>query len=88
VDLFQRVYPELAARVDVREGTAWAGLRPLSADGLPFIGETRIRGLFVNTGHGQLGWTQAVGSGEMLADLLIGKPPGVEPTPYLASRAL
>ena len=88
VDLFQRVYPELAARADIAGGSSWAGLRPMSADGLPFIGETRIHGLFVNTGHGQLGWTQAVGSGEVLADLLIGKPPGVEPTPYLASRAL
>ena len=87
VDLFQHIYPELASRVDVRAGSPWAGLRPMSADGLPLIGETRIPGLYLNTGHGQLGWTQAVGSGELLADLLTGKSPVVDPSPYLASRA-
>ena len=88
VDHFLRIYPELAAELELRAGTTWAGLRPMSADGLPLIGETAIRGLYLNTGHGQLGWTLAVGSGQVLADLVIGNPPGVEPNPYLASRAL
>ena len=46
----------------------WAGLRPMVPDGRPRIGPTRIPGLFLNTGHGTLGWTMACGSGRFLAD--------------------
>jgi D-amino-acid dehydrogenase len=56
----------------------WAGLRPATPDNVPIIGRTRIRNLFVNTGHGTLGWTLACGSGRALADLVGGRAPEVE----------
>ena len=58
----------------------------VSADGRPFIGETRARGLWLSTGHGHLGWTQAMGSAHLLADLLAGDTPAIDPTPYAARR--
>jgi D-amino-acid dehydrogenase len=49
---------------------------------VPLIGPTRIGRLFVNTGHGTLGWTMAVGSGRLIADLITGRPPAIDPAPY------
>jgi D-amino-acid dehydrogenase len=51
----------------------WTGLRPATPDGTPIIGGTAYRNLFLNTGHGTLGWTMACGSGRLLADLLAKK---------------
>jgi D-amino-acid dehydrogenase len=82
----RELYPRLARAADPSLGSAWAGLRPLSADGLPFIGATRIAGLYVNTGHGALGLTLAAGSARLLADLLHGAPPEVDPNPYSPLR--
>ena len=45
---------------------SWGGFRPLTPDGRPLIGATRIKGLYLNTGHGSLGWTLACASGEAL----------------------
>jgi D-amino-acid dehydrogenase len=56
----------------------WAGLRPATPDNVPIIGRTKIRNLFLNTGHGTLGWTLACGSGAALADLVSGRKPDVE----------
>ena len=56
----------------------WTGLRPATPSNLPVIGRTRYPNLFVNTGHGTLGWTLACGSGAALADLLSGRRPQVE----------
>ncbi len=49
----------------------------MTPDGTPIVGLTRIPGLFVNTGHGTLGWTMAAGSGRMLADLISGTEPEI-----------
>lgn len=84
--IFRTIYPEVAARCPLDQGRRWAGLRPLSADGRPFVGATSVEGLFVNSGHGQLGWTMAVGSGALLADLALGRPPEIDPLPYRATR--
>lgn len=51
----------------------WAGLRPSTPDGVPVIGPTRYANLYLNTGHGTLGWTMACGSGRILADLVSGR---------------
>ncbi|MCH2338763.1 D-amino acid dehydrogenase [Pseudomonas sp. NPDC047963] len=51
----------------------WTGLRPATPDGTPIIGGTRYRNLYLNTGHGTLGWTMACGSGRLLADMLARK---------------
>ena len=64
----------------------WCGLRPLSADSVPLIGPTGIENLMLNTGHGTLGWTLALGSGRLLADLLSRADPGLPPEPYLPGR--
>ncbi|MCJ0974743.1 D-amino acid dehydrogenase [Pseudomonas sp. PS1] len=58
---------------DPRQAELWTGLRPATPDGTPIIGATAYRNLFLNTGHGTLGWTMACGSGRLLADLLAKK---------------
>jgi D-amino-acid dehydrogenase len=55
----------------------WAGLRPSTPDGVPVIGGTRYPNLFLDTGHGTLGWTMACGSGRILADIVAGGPPDI-----------
>jgi D-amino-acid dehydrogenase len=64
----------------------WCGLRPYSCDGVPIIGQTRVENLYVNAGHGHLGWTLAAGSGKLLAQLLTGRAPDVDPIPYRPER--
>jgi D-amino-acid dehydrogenase len=55
----------------------WAGLRPSTPSNVPLIGPTRLRNLFLNTGHGTLGWTLACGSARALADVVSGRRPAV-----------
>ncbi|TFY98025.1 D-amino acid dehydrogenase [Ramlibacter rhizophilus] len=55
----------------------WAGLRPATPTNIPFIGRTRVRGLWVNAGHGTLGWTHGAGSGKAIAELMSGERPPV-----------
>jgi D-amino-acid dehydrogenase len=62
---------------DPAKGRFWTGLRPMTPDGTPIVGPTRLPGLFVNTGHGTLGWTMAAGSGRLLADLISGTEPEI-----------
>jgi len=82
--LLQAVLPQ--GRFDPAKARGWCGLRPMTSDGVPVIGPTRIANLFVNTGHGPLGWTMAAGSGRVLADLICGDPPGIEPAAYALER--
>jgi D-amino-acid dehydrogenase len=63
---------------DVSQASYWTGLRPMTPDGTPVIGPTRYRNLFLNTGHGTLGWTMACGSARILADIVAGKAPDIE----------
>jgi D-amino-acid dehydrogenase len=63
---------------DVARATFWTGLRPMTPDGPPVIGPTRYSNLYLNTGHGTLGWTMAAGSGRVLADLISGRRPEVD----------
>jgi len=85
-ELLARLYPDLAARLLTGDERAWCGFRPMSADGRPFIGETRADGLWVTTGHGHLGWTQAMGSAGLLAALMAGETPPVPAEPFSAKR--
>jgi D-amino-acid dehydrogenase len=62
---------------DFERAQRWAGLRPATPGNVPVIGRTRVPNLFVNTGHGTLGWTLAAGSGRALADLVSGRKPEV-----------
>lgn len=58
---------------DLPNASFWTGLRPMTPDGTPIIGATKFNNLFINTGHGTLGWTMACGSGKLLADIVLGK---------------
>ena len=62
---------------DLPEASFWSGLRPMTPDGTPVIGATRYDNLFLNTGHGTLGWTMACGSGQLVADLITGRQPAI-----------
>jgi len=70
----------------MEEATFWCGLRPMTPDGPPIIGRTGIEGLYLNTGHGTLGWTMACGSGRFLADLVSGRKPEVDPAGISVER--
>ncbi|GEM_PF-3931632 len=55
------------------KATFWSGLRPMTSDGTPIIGATSIAGLFLNTGHGTLGWTMSTGSARLIAAIIDGR---------------
>ncbi|HEI8864793.1 D-amino acid dehydrogenase [Serratia sp. AKBS12] len=62
---------------NVEQATFWTGLRPMTPDGTPIVGRTSVKNLYLNTGHGTLGWTMACGSGQLLADLISGTTPAI-----------
>ena len=63
---------------DTAKASFWTGLRPMTPDGTPIVGRTPVSNLFLNTGHGTLGWTMSCGSGQLLADLMSGKQPAIQ----------
>lgn len=62
---------------DMTKAEFWTGLRPMTPDGTPIIGKTKVSNLYTNTGHGTLGWTMACGSGKLLADIVSGCKPDI-----------
>ena len=56
----------------------WAGLRPMTPSTVPILGRARYENLYLNTGHGHIGWTMACGSGKITADLIAGRDPGID----------
>ena len=77
--VLRQTYPQfeeqLGAMTDLN---AWAGLRPMTADGSPILGRSPITNLYLNTGHGALGWTMACGSGKAVADVICGRDADVD----------
>ncbi len=71
---------------DATKGAFWSGLRPMTPDGTPVIGRTKINGLYLNTGHGTLGWTMSSGSARVIADLVSGRTPEIDATDLALSR--
>jgi D-amino-acid dehydrogenase len=63
---------------DLASATFWSGLRPMTPDSTPIIGATSIGNLYLNTGHGTLGWTMACGSAHVLTDILCNRKPAIE----------
>lgn len=63
---------------DLSQAQGWTGLRPMTPDGTPVIGKTTIPNLYLNTGHGTLGWTMACGSARAVADVVMGKTPEID----------
>lgn len=71
----QSLFPKASS---YKELNAWTGLRPATPDSVPILGATPFDNLFLNTGHGTLGWTMACGSGRVIADLISGRTPEIE----------
>lgn len=75
--ILKRVFELLPEAGDRGRAELWTGLRPALPGNVPAIGRSRYRNLYLNTGHGTLGWTLACGSGHCLADIVSGRRPGV-----------
>ncbi len=71
---------------DVSQAQGWTGLRPMTPDGTPVLGPTRYSNLFLNTGHGTLGWTMSAGSGRAVADVVLGRTPEISFDGLTAAR--
>ena len=74
-DIAQALFPSAG---DYSKAEFWTGLRPLTPDGVPIIGETPYENLYLNTGHGTLGWTMCAGSGKIIADLVSARIPEID----------
>jgi D-amino-acid dehydrogenase len=70
----QELYPDGA---EYERAEMWAGLRPMTPNNLPLFGRRRLRNLFLNTGHGHIGWTMSHGSARITADLIAGRTPAI-----------
>jgi len=88
LDLVEELFPgatntETNKLFELKDKGFWSGLRPMTPNGIPLVGETNIRGLYVNTGHGTLGWTMSCGSGQMIANIMTGKESKSIAAPFL-----
>ena len=91
VSRYEQLFPGVA---DTTEPHFWTGLRPSTPTNIPCIGRSAIANLWVNAGHGTLGWTHGAGSGRALAELMSGKRPALDfgfygrqaPAPWSAPR--
>ena len=73
--LGRELFPSAA---DYERPDYWAGLRPMTPEGTPFLGPARYRNLYLNTGHGHIGWTMSCGSAKVTANLIAGRDPGID----------
>lgn len=85
-DLLDEIYPQFRPYLKRDKVTEWAGLRPLTVDGSPYIGRTPIDNLHLNTGHGPLGWTMAAGSAKMLSEIVKGEKTALDESTYSLAR--
>ncbi|HSD61356.1 MAG TPA: D-amino acid dehydrogenase [Burkholderiales bacterium] len=76
--ILKRVFELFPEAGDRGRAELWTGLRPATPGNVPVIGRTRYRNLFLNTGHGTLGWTLSCGSGHALAEIVSGRRPGIK----------
>ncbi|NDY81781.1 D-amino acid dehydrogenase [Orrella sp. NBD-18] len=72
-ETLEKVVTELFPGGDLSKASFWTGLRPMTPDSTPVVGATHLSNLFINAGHGTLGWTMACGSGKLIADQLTGR---------------
>ncbi|MDF1763067.1 MAG: D-amino acid dehydrogenase, partial [Oleibacter sp.] len=71
---------------DVDKATFWTGLRPMTPDSVPVLGPTTFKNLWLNTGHGTLGWTMSLGSARFVSDLISGRSPDIDPAGLSLAR--
>lgn len=74
VDKALELFPNSGNRSNI---SFWAGLRPVTPDSAPILGGTKYDNLYINTGHGTLGWTMSCGSAKAIADLISNKSPDI-----------
>lgn len=85
VHVLRELFP---AAGDLARAEYWTGLRPMTPDNAPVIGRTPYRNLYLNTGHGTLGWTMSCGSGRVLADIISRHTPEIDMTGLTLARYL
>jgi D-amino-acid dehydrogenase len=78
VDNVVSVFPGFARCVDPATAKYWAGVRPVTPTGTPILDRAPLANLYIAAGHGHLGWTMGCGSGQVMADLVAGRPPEIE----------
>ena len=76
----------LPGACDYDKAEHWSGLRPATPDQVPILGPSKYPNLWLNTGHGVLGWTQACASGRIVGDLIAGRDPGIDLTGMTLDR--
>lgn len=76
--IIKRVKKLFPQGVDYGHAKKWAGLRPMTPSSVPMVGRTKFSNLYLNSGHGTLGWTLACGSGAAIADIVSGERPEVD----------
>ena len=86
VSLLENLYPEYGAHMQKGQLQSWTGLRPMTPDGVGIMSPTKIANLFINSGHGHLGWTMAPGAGKALADLMVKGRADIDMDDYSLSR--
>ena len=84
--LLAELYPDFAAEITTDQFEPWTGLRPMCPDGVPLLGRTSLENLYLNTGHGHLGWTLAAGSAKLVADLIAGAKPDIPVEDFAPGR--
>ena len=87
VDILRRASAELLGIDAAGDVEPWCGLRPMTPDSRPIIGWSPLGGLFINSGHGMLGWTLACGSARLTADMIDRKPEANEASAFALRRA-
>lgn len=85
-ETLEKVVTDLFPGGDLSRATFWTGLRPMTPDSTPVVGGTPLPNLFINAGHGTLGWTMACGSGKLIADLITGVQPEISTEGLAISR--
>jgi len=84
--LEQALHLLFAGAADSHDAKLWSGLRPVTPDSVPVIGATRYNGLYINAGHGTLGWTMSTGSGRLIADIISNHTPEIDAAAFALSR--
>jgi len=79
----RRMYPNGG---DFAQAELWSAMRPMTPDGRPLVGPTKVPGLWVDSGHGPLGWTMACGSGQLLAALISRRAPPIDAAAFDPAR--
>jgi len=87
-EFFDAICPEIAKEANREESEPWCGFRPMSADGKPFLGESHVSGLYVNTGHGALGWSQCSGSASLISQIMSNEQTDIDFSAFNLNRKI